>query len=616
MGFQQRARFLAALGGGLLVGLLQQWPSVAAGGFRGDDYVQRAMARAEFPSPRSVFDLFSFAAGTPDDLRRSTDFGYLPWWTHPELRLRMWRPLASGLIALDYRLFQDHATLHHLHSLLWFGLLLWAAARVLWRVLPPSAATIALIVFAGSPCHTLPVGWLANRSTLLACALAFAALEWHLRASHATEPESHRSQLGRALLASLALLCGEYALTALAYALAFSVFDRRRPWRQQLTAATPLLLPIAGYLVLHSLVGSDIVHSGYYLSPLGAPREFARAVVTRAPVLAADLLLALPSLQFSAGSPWRNKLLMSGYFTPDVWMRLPDWTTWHVVIGYVAIGLGWLAWRAVLYVPAARRAPGWLVLGAGLSLLPGAGSLPEDRLLVAGTLGASALVGSLLASARMALQQATTLRARAHVGFGVALSAWIAVSALTRGHDDARTLIIGSEIGRAFCTTAEMPPPERAATTRVYVIAAADFNTAVNLPWLRLVELGAPLPRSYRRLSTGPMPLEITRPSERVLELNVLVSDTRGSAVPSLYRDQRSPLLLGQRHLLPGLMIDVLEITNGNPGRMRFEFDRSVDDPELWFLLSSEHGLQHHVMPRVGESQRLPFAQYVDMRPH
>ena len=45
---------------------------------RGDDYVQRAMFRGAFPSPRSAFDLFSFAAGTPEDFRRLVDFGHLP----------------------------------------------------------------------------------------------------------------------------------------------------------------------------------------------------------------------------------------------------------------------------------------------------------------------------------------------------------------------------------------------------------------------------------------------------------------------------------------------------------------------------------------------------------
>ena len=188
----------------MLVGLYLQWPSLD-GGFRGDDYVQRAMYRGEFPTPRSAFDLFAFAAGTPEDNVRLVDFGHLPWWSHPQLRLRMWRPLASALMALDFRLFDTDARLHHVHSLLWFVLLLWAVGRLLWRTLPPSAASLSLLMFATAPCHTLPVGWLANRSSLTGSALAFIALE---RALVARERGGWH-KWSCALVSVIALLCGE-----------------------------------------------------------------------------------------------------------------------------------------------------------------------------------------------------------------------------------------------------------------------------------------------------------------------------------------------------------------------------------------------------------------------
>jgi hypothetical protein len=592
-----------------MLGLYLQAPSLA-GGFRGDDYVQRAMFRGQFPGARSELDLFAFAAGTPDDHRRLVDFGYVPWWSHPELRLRMWRPLASEMIALDYRLFGTRAEWHHVHSLVWFCLLLYAAGRVLWRILPPSAATLSLLLFASAPCHTLPVGWLANRSTLVGSTLAFLALAELLSAREIT---GRWRSLRIALVTSLALACGEYSLAALAYALAYLASTYQGAWRSQLRAAAPVLLPTCIYLGLHSLVGSDIVHSGYYLSPLRAPGDFARAALSRLPVLVADLFFGLPSLQYNNGSPWRDQLLAAQIIPPELWLRLPGWTTWHAAIGYLAIGVGILWWRMLRQVPEMRRVPGWLVLGAGLSILPSAGTLPEDRLLVAATLGASALIACVLMQGIGVLMDTRSLQARVACAALWLLALWVPISACVRSHDDVRAITLGSEVARAFALDADLPERD-AASTRVYVLAAADFNTAVNLPWLRLVEGPHPLPLSYRRLSPGPMPLELTRPSERVLELNVITSDVRGSAVPSLYRDAGSPVRKGELRQLPGLSVEVLDVLDDNPARMRFSFDRSIDDPGLWFVIASDHGLRHSKLPAVGETVRLPYAQYVDVR--
>jgi hypothetical protein len=597
--------FFTTLGAALLLGLTLQWPSYH-GGFRADDYVQWAMFRGDFPAPRSALDLFSFAAGTRDDYQSLVDFGHVPWWSHPELRLRMWRPLASALMALDFRLWDRDARPQHAHSLAWFCLLLIAAGRLLWRILPPPSAAIALLIFAASPCHTLPVGWLANRSTLVACTLAFAALELQLyaRTSPALWP-----RLACAAVSCCALLCGEYALSALVYGLCFSLVWRREPLRERARDALPVLAPTCAYLVLHSLLGSDIVHSGFYISPFKAPLDFARALLTRVPVLSSDLLLGLPSYYYHAGTPLRTWLLKLDLVSPEVWVRLPDWSTWHVMLGYLglAVGLGLYAW--LRRQPGTDKPPTWLALGTLLSLVPCAGSLPEDRLLTAATLGSCALVACTLVSVARAL--ASAQRRAAALVLGV-LVLWLPISALARSFEDVRALRDGSEIARAWCLDAELPSDPDA---RVYVISTADFNSAVNLPWLRLLEAKKALPRSYRRLSPGPLPVRLYPVGERTLEVRMVVSDVYGSAVPGLYRDPASPVLAGERHELPGIVVTVLETYQDNPVHMRFELDRALDDPSLWFIAATDRGLRRIALPAIGDNVLVPFAQYRDVRP-
>jgi hypothetical protein len=598
--------WLQALLPACLLALFLHWPSLE-NGLRSDDYPQRAMLLGKFPAPRSPLDLFDFARGTPDDYRRLVDFGHLPWWSEPQLKLRMLRPLASLMLAFDQRVLGADPRWHHAHSLLWLLLLLWAAGRLLWRALPPAAASLALAMFAAAPCHTIPVGWLANRSTLVASALAFWAVSLHLE----NQSERRRGrELACAGLTALALLTGEYALASLGYGLAFTLIasePSRRGWLPQLRAAAPLLLPLGLYVPLHLLSGSGIAHSGYYLTPFGDPLGYARALAIRAPVLAADVLFGLPGLYLTYGSPLRNRVLGWNVIPPQLWLQLPDWSTWHILLGYAALGFGaLLAWWLVR--TAAAPALRWLALGAGLALLPCVGSLPEDRLLTAATLGASALLAT-------ALLQAAPWRAGLRLAHTLLwlLCLWVPFSALDRSYNDIRAVRHGSQVARAWARYADLPE-QNAEQTRVYVLSSADFNSAVNLPWMRWIE-GHPLPRSYRRLSTGSLPIDLLRLDDRTLELRILTMNVAGTAVPSLYRGSDTPIVPGQRVELPGLSVEVLDTLFDNPTRVRFRFDRSVDDPSLWFVYATEAGLRRQTMPAIGAQMRFPFAQYRDIEP-
>jgi hypothetical protein len=169
-----------------------------------------------------------------------------------------------------------------------------------------------------------------------------------------------------------------------------------------------------------------------------------------------------------------------------------------------------------------------------------------------------------------------------------------------------------SDALRVWSLDADLPV-SHASEQRVYVIAAPDFTTAANLPWLRLMH-GLPLARSYQRLMPGTQPLDVRRVDERTLELTVLTSDVLGDATPSLYRDKNHPVPTGLRVQLPGLQVLVLRTLLGNPVTVRFSFDRSVDDEQLWFLQATMQGLRRVRMPKVGELVRLPKPPLRDLR--
>lgn len=608
------ALYALVVGAAIGLGLFLHWPSVHSG-YRGDDYPQRAMLLGDFASPRAPLDLFDFASGNPSDIGRLMDFGYVPWWTVPDLRLRMFRPLASALMVLDQRVLGLSTELQHAHSLLWYALLVLVCSRLYRRWLSLPAAAVATFLFAVEEGHTVPVGWLANRSTLTATALGLLTLELHASAREASaETPDKRLSIVRAaataLCAALALLAGEYAFTALAYVFAYECF-RSEPIAERLKRSLPVIVPTFVYLLVHSAIGSDIRGSGFYLSPIREPFTYTAEALLRVPAMFSDLSFGVPADWFNGVGPLRNWFLRKNWFSAEAWRLIPAWPIWHAALGYLAIlAFGWFLREAIARSPEDRRRPLLVfALGALVSLFPAAGSLPGDRLIVAAAAGVSGIYGTLIVHA---LPRPGQFRARTILAWLVAFVVAGPLS-IDRVYHQAEGFAFSSEGQRLWARAAEMPAGDAARTTRVYLLGTADFLSAANLPWARHVE-GEPLPLSYRRLSAGVMPCDVLRTSDRSLRIMPLSSDLKYSAAPSLYRLESTPLLPNQLVRMPGLDVLVERVRDGNPALMQFTFDRPLEDPGLWFLESTVDGLKRVTLPKVGETVRLRRPIYRDLR--
>ena len=99
----------------------------------------------------------NFVDGSAAEVRALQDRGVLPWWSAPDLKLAMFRPLASALVLLDRALFGADPWLRHLHSALWWGLGVLAVAWVLRLLLPVATALLATALYALDGAHTLPL---------------------------------------------------------------------------------------------------------------------------------------------------------------------------------------------------------------------------------------------------------------------------------------------------------------------------------------------------------------------------------------------------------------------------------------------------------------------------
>lgn len=555
-------------------------------GLAADDFLQRAMLNHAYPVARSPLNLFSFES--PGDLKSLLAQGTFPWWVDPKLKMMALRPLASALTALDVRVLQLSQFAQHLHSLLWFVALLAAFAGVLFARLAPRTALLALAVYAVDPALVLPVGWLANRNALITTTFALAGLWAHMRWR---ERKDRRYGPVAALAFALALLSGEYALCAFGYLIAYELFAAPGALGDRLKALLPAGALSVAYLATYAGLGYGASGSSVYLDPRSRPGAFLSHAVVRYPALIANELFTIP------GNAARQALMA----TPLSLLVL--------VPALVAV--------AALVPGAVRRLEhrerqvvvAW-VAGSLLSLLPLVGTLPSPRLLVVPALGGSVILAVLLRDAWARLSGLKRARevgvwARgAVVGLLGTMHLLLApFSTLAGSINWARTQAWSRNLYRH----AQIDDAKVAHQT-VVLLNCFDPVTLVYPPYVRRM-YGSPLPRAWRALTMTVSSERVLRTTPDTLEL---VAQRGGAllqaASAGLYRSTLSPLRAGQVVRIAGLDVEVLEMDGWGPRRVRFHFDRDLDDPSFVFLIMTKRGLTRFSLPRVGHAALVPGA--------
>lgn len=340
-------------------------------GFLLDDFIHNAMLHGSFPAPRHPLDLYNFVDDS--DRAQLMERGILPWWTHPELTIRFFRPLASGLIWLDHQLFGASAFAMHLHSLAWWiGMVIGAYA--LYRAFfGERVARFAAVVFALAPCHAMPMTWLANRDALVSLGLGIPALLFYTRAR---ETRSARDVGAAFVLFSLAFLGGEYTLSFVAYVATFEIVRARDTIGRRLVGLLPFVVPCATYMAVRTALHYGTVGSGYYNDPFRAPTLFLFFAPRRLAVLILEAWLGLDNESITWGMPW--------------WLVL--------LAGLAIVTVVFVVARHVLAESdaPARRAALWLGLGSLVAMIPVLAVVPNQRVLGGAMLGIAPVVGLVL----------------------------------------------------------------------------------------------------------------------------------------------------------------------------------------------------------------------------
>ncbi len=536
--------------------------------FMADDLIQLSVLEGVSPDRwTGPLELYTISDGEPVHVQAMKDAGAFPWFFDPGFEMAFFRPLSSGLLALDHTLFGLQPLGYRVHGTLWFLLLMLGLGLLLRTAVPGPVGRLALILFAISGIHGI-LCWTATRHIVIAGALGVLALAAHVHGRQGGW------RPGRALAVvglALALTAGEAAVAVMAYLFAYEAISAPGSRRERLLAALPTAVLLLAYLGLYAALGYGSSTASGYLDPLRDPLGF--------------LVELPPRLTFLLGA-----MVTGG--NADIWVLRPDLHWAMVIFGACSLAVGggllWASWKGS--PPDQRHGARWLFLGAAASALPFTGSPMGSRCLVVPLMGGSVAIAWVLHRWWTVGRRRSGVAPRANSGACWVLAViHLAVAPLQR--------LAAPPLFQAMMSTSLATAMDEAELgtmglqdQTVVVLNAPSLVVGFHAWFYRALE-GLPLPRDWRTLSWAPGTHRFHRTAADTLELEL---EGAGMSAPNLN--------VGDIIEIRGLRAAVLERGRIGPSRVEFQFDLALEDPAIHLLAWREGRLQRQAAPPIGET--------------
>ena len=516
---------------------------------------------------------FDLNYAVAEDFWRDRGVGF--WWTSPDLRWTLARPLAGAVLevlipALDPR------------SWAWQGLgllgtlgLIAASWPLFRRLLGAQAALLALALFAAHPAHLQLVWFVSNHHAWMGATPALLGLvAWTRWRLEGWAPGLWLAPMG----VILGLTSSETALGALPYAAALEWVTRRPGWRGAIGCVGALFL---AYTALHTALGFGVEGSALYLDPRVDPLGAAWGVLSRAPVLLSGAWAFLPA---------------------DLWLTVPALRPVLVALGLggaalVGLNLRW-AWPTL---PQMHRDAAQIGIVGALTGLPiFTVSAPGGRLVLWMTLGSVMVLAVLLEHTWTRWRTVGERRGL------VAMSPFIlgAILGALMIPPQLRVVAGFAEDLRRAAEASELPSP-MPPDTFVLVLTMPDAWTALTLIPARLVAEGGVAPERLIVLSASATDHRVERVSDDTLTLTLASGRLWDQPMERLFLHpddlQKSPA----RWEREGVTITRLHT---GPETLSFTFDPPLSD-RRWRVFTWANGALRSVgLPAPGEGRDLPWS--------
>jgi len=542
-------------------------------GFVLDDHTHRNVLLADIPMSvrfMSALNLFCFMSEENSwQARDGKKAGIVPWWSPEDSKICFFRPLTSITHWLDYQFWPDRPLLMHLQSLTWLGMLVFFVSILYRRILGVKwVAGLAVLFFAVDPAHGIPVGFLANRNSLIAGVFGVLCLLAH---DQWKQKGGKPGFLLGPLCFALALLSAEAGIAIGAYLLSYTLLLEQGSIRKRLIHFIPYALVFLPWAVTYVILDCGTRNIPLYTDPLNEPLLYLKAIFFRAPVY------------------------LLGQWTLPIGFHYIKWPS----IIHRA-GLIFSALLVLILIPLIRkdRTAQFWTLGMFLSLLPICAVGPHGRNLLFVGLGAMGLLAHWIYWVIHTGWNVPSLLRRVAIRIMVVI--FILINVLLHPvllpRESRKVALIDKQIKRASVSL----PIDSETETRMFILTNnPSYFLFVSGVLGERVNRGQ-FNSSFLALSSGNHPVTYTRNDLYTID----VQSENGSLT-----DLDSPLLSKEFTKQPGhivrlgnVIIEVLEVYNGLPSKAQFRFKLPLEDPSLlWF--SWENGIYvPFTPPDVGEA--------------
>jgi hypothetical protein len=550
------------------------------------------------------WNLYGFSTHSEGHFEMLKDQGYFyPWWASDTVRVSFFRPLASGLLALDFSLWTNTPLPIHIHSLLWFILLLFLIFR-LYKDLTKSVtvAGLGVLLIALDDVFASPVGWISNRHSLVAMVFGVLCLILYNRGVR----QKNRGLIGGSYaLMAVALFTSEMGLVTFAYLFAHMlVLDQDRPVNRILRIA-PFVVIIVIWRVIYSMLGYGVRGSTLYVDPITSPVQFIRSTATRLPV----------NLFTAVGLPIADLTIAAAP---------------QAVVVIAAVCLIAAVLYAVMAFPVLKKhrlAAFWLI-GMLCALVPLSSGVPSNRNLVFVSLGLMGLVSQLFVD--VAKMEKSDLAGfwrvllKAHVPVLVILYMVISPIFLS---SQASTWQATTDTQKQSVDFGDDPA---LADQHLYIVNPPSVALyTIGIFWKAFTD--EPIPESINYLARGFTPVEIRRVDDHTIRVipesgytpapGVIVDPVSGVLMPiheenvyrtidiSFFYDPEYLTEVGQTVTLSEFTVEIAAMTDdGRIAEATFTFAEPLESARYVWLVhdTASQSYQRVEMPPVGESRVYP----------
>ncbi len=593
----------------VILALVTCLPALWSGLFN-DDFLQRAELMSPTPAHQVLAQVDLevrnpghlgtclpdlFVAVAPEKNRTALlNYGALPWWTGPEYKVALLRPLATLTHWIDTHWLGDSLVWMHAHNVIWLGLILFMAGVIYRTVMPLNLVTagLGLLLLALDPNHYFPTLWIANRNQLMALFFALVSLYMHHQWRVSKAPQmAILSALG--LLASL--LSTEGGVATFAFLLAYALCLDASTWTRRALSLTPAFVVIVAWRLIYSHLGYGAQGGGFYIDPASQPITFAQAALQRAAFLLAGQWYAIP---------------------PDLFSFFHDTARWPFT--FVLWGL--LITAVTMLAPLLhhdRVARFWGV-ALGVAIVPVCAAVPMGRNLLFASIAGFALSAQLIHGA---LTKAAWLPKARAWRWLIMLTAWvlIALHGVLGLILTAAMPTITRDMIAELSATSDLTAPGLETGQDVVIINAPNPASIIYMPYKQALT-GQPLPGLIHMLAPGYGPLQVSRPDDQSLRIRALdASLLTCKATPRLeivhlyrylseFRQPKDRLIPEDPIHLRGLTVTLESVdTEGHPVDILCRFDSALSSrTRTW--LKWDWQLERYVpfdLPETGETVSL-----------